>query len=201
MKKIAIIAILAMTFASCNQKKSENEAHNMEGMTENSMSSTDKTVENESQTSTEAVNKSSFSIDEIITNYLTLKNALTKDDSNGAAKAGKTIVETLSKLDMKALSGAQMKSYMDVADDLKENAEHIGDNAGKLDHQREHFVLLSKDLNDLIETFGTKQKLYQDFCPMANDNKGAMWISEIKEIKNPYLGAAMPTCGTIKKEW
>ena len=101
---------------------------------------------------------------------------------------------------MNSISKEQMKTYMDIADDLKENAEHIGENAGKLDHQREHFVLVSKDINDLIATFGTKQKLYQDFCPMADEGKGAIWISETKEIKNPYLGAKMPTCGTIKKE-
>lgn len=81
------------------------------------------------------------------------------------------------------------KMYIEIPDDAKEHAEHIGDNAGKLDHQREHFVSLSKDVNDLIMMFGFTQKLYQDFCPMADDGKGAIWISEIKEIKNPYLGA------------
>ena len=48
-------------------------------------------------------------------------------------------------------------------------------------------------------TFGSKQKLYQDFCPMANDGKGAIWISEVKEIKNPYYGAEMLSCGSLKK--
>ena len=35
---------------------------------------------------------------------------------------------------------------------------------------------------------------------MANDKKGAFWISESKEIKNPYLGKKMPTCGEVKEE-
>ena len=55
---------------------------------------------------------------------------------------------------MKSLSAEQMKSYMDIADDLKEHAEHIGANAGKIEHQREHFVMLSNDIADLIKTFG-----------------------------------------------
>lgn len=89
---------------------------------------------------------------------------------------------------------------MDIADDLKENAEHIGANADKLAHQREHFVMLSKDIADLVKTFGNGgQTLYKDFCPMANDGKGAVWISEMKEIKNPYFGKALPTCGSVKE--
>jgi len=52
----------------------------------------------------------------------------------------------------------------------------------------------------MIKLLGTNQPLYVDRCPMYNNNKGAIWVSEIKEIKNPYLGKAMPTCGTVKEE-
>jgi hypothetical protein len=62
-------------------------------------------------------------------------------------------------------------------------------------------VLLSKDVNDLIKVFGTNKKLYQDYCPMADDGKIAIWISEIKEIKNPYKGSKMLTCGSVKKTY
>lgn len=139
-------------------------------------------------------------VDDVINSYINLKNKLVKDDTDGAAIAGKAIVAELAKVDMERWSADQMKSYVEVADDAKEHAEHIGSNGGNIEHQREHFVLLSKDISDLITTFGTERKLYQDFCPMANDNKGAIWISETKEIKNPYLGAKMPTCGSVKKE-
>jgi hypothetical protein len=141
-----------------------------------------------------------FPVKEIITGYLQLKNALTKDNGKDAATAGNAIVTTLATVDMKSISAEQMKSYMDIADDLKEHAEHIGLNAGKIEHQREHFVMLSKDIADLIKTFGNGgQTLYKDFCPMANDGKGAIWISELKEIKNPFYGKSMPTCGSVKE--
>ena len=109
--------------------------------------------------------------------------------------------QTFNSINANSLTASQKKEYLDIADDAKEHAEHIGDNAGKIDHQREHFVTLSKDMDDLIQLFGTNQKLYLDFCPMADNNKGAVWISETKEIKNPYLGAKMPTCGSVKKEF
>jgi hypothetical protein len=35
---------------------------------------------------------------------------------------------------------------------------------------------------------------------MANNNKGALWLSEVKEIKNPYFGSKMLTCGSVKKQ-
>jgi hypothetical protein len=143
--------------------------------------------------------KSQFSIDKIVANYLTLKNALTKDDAKGAASAGKVLYATFNTVNVKSIDAKLKKDYLDIAETAKENAEHIGDNAGKIDHQREHFVSLSKDINDLIKLFGTKQKLYQDYCPMADDGKGAIWISEIKEIKNPYYGSNMLTCGSVKK--
>ena len=141
-----------------------------------------------------------FPAKEIIAGYLQLKNALAKDNGKGAAAAGNAIVATLATVDMKGLSKEQMKSYMDLADDLKEHAEHIGANAGKIAHQREHFIMLSKDVADLIKTFGNGgQTLYKDYCPMANDGKGATWISETKDIKNPYVGKSMPTCGSVKE--
>ncbi len=141
-----------------------------------------------------------FPVKEIIAGYLQLKNALAKDNGKDAAVAGNAIVATLATVDMKSISAEQMKSYMDIADDLKEHAEHIGANAGKIEHQREHFVMLSKDVADLIKTFGNGgQTLYKDYCPMANDGKGATWISELKEIKNPYQGSKMLTCGSVKE--
>jgi hypothetical protein len=83
---------------------------------------------------------------------------------------------------------------------MKENAEHIGANAGNIKHQREHFDMLSKDLYDLVKMSAAGEKIYVDYCPMYNNNKGATWLSETKEIKNPYLGKEMDTCGSVKEE-
>ena len=157
-------------------------------------------IDQSDTTITATVTAADFSIKEIVNNYLKLKNALVKDDSKTAALAGKDIVVNLAALDANSLPVAQKKAFTDVSDDAREHSEHIGSNAGKLEHQREHFAMLSKDVNDLIKAFGAGQKLYQDFCPMYNDGKGAIWISEIKEIKNPYYGSKMLTCGSVKKE-
>lgn len=196
MKNI-ILSTLAMAFVfiACDSNTGKTEETKTEQADTTTVSKSDTT------TSSATVAASDFSINEIVSNYLKLKNALTKDDTKGAAAAGNAIVANLAGLDANSLPAQQKKVFTDVADDAKEHSEHIGNNAGKLDHQREHFALLSKDVNDLIKTFGAGQKLYQDFCPMYNDGKGAIWISETKEIKNPYYGSKMLTCGSVKKEF
>ena len=40
--------------------------------------------------------------------------------------------------------------------------------------------------------------LYIQICPMANNNKGAIWLSREEEIKNPYFGDLMLSCGEIQ---
>ena len=52
----------------------------------------------------------------------------------------------------------------------------------------------------MIAITGTDKKLYQDFCPMYNNNKGAQWLSTTEEIKNPYFGSKMMGCGKVQKE-
>ncbi|QEC69721.1 DUF3347 domain-containing protein [Panacibacter ginsenosidivorans] len=146
-------------------------------------------------------NTTTVSVKDVIAAYLQMKNAFTNDNTNDAATAGKNLQAAFINLDTKTLSADQQKTINDITDDAKEHAEHIGANGGNIAHQREHFDLLSKDMADLVKTLGTGgQTLYKDFCPMYNNKKGAYWLSETKEIKNPYLGKAMPACGVMKEE-
>lgn len=145
--------------------------------------------------------ESSAATKEIVNVYLQLKNALSKDNGKEAAEAGNKLVKTIESIDKASMSAGQLKVYEDIVEDAKEHAEHIGANPGKIDHQREHFETLSKDIYDMLKADGNiGQKLYYTHCPMYNEGKGANWISETKEIKNPYLGKKMPDCGTIKEE-
>jgi hypothetical protein len=144
--------------------------------------------------------QSASPVKEIVGGYLQLKNALANDNGNGAAGAGDAMVTAFQKFDKSALTAEQKKTYEDIEEDAKEHAEHIGKNGNNIKHQREHFEILSKDVYELVKTFGAGQPLYYDHCPMYNNNKGANWISETKEIANPYLGKEMPTCGTVKEE-
>ncbi|QIY83167.1 DUF3347 domain-containing protein [Chryseobacterium sp. NEB161] len=210
---LATVAIISL---SCNQSSNKSydqqandsttisETKDLSSATQNDTDSTmaliDATAKKTEQQEVKEVAQN-FSIAPIVKDYLVLKNALVADNDRAAANAGKQLFANLNKVDMKTIPANKHKEFMDIFENAKENAEHIGDNAGKIDHQREHLASLSKDVSDLIALFGTTQKLYQDYCPMYNDGKGAVWISEAKAIKNPYYGNQMLTCGSVKKEF
>lgn len=144
--------------------------------------------------------KSSSPIGSILNHYLQLKNALAADDGKAAATAGNELAAELKEFDKTTLPADHVKTFEDIQSDATEHGEHIGANASNIKHQREHFETLSKDVYDLVKTFGAGQTVYLDFCPMYNNNKGGSWISEIKEISNPYMGKEMATCGAVKEE-
>ena len=213
---IITLVTVAVATISCNQSSNKNsdqqtndstmvsETKDLSSAVQNdtvvAVTSTDMPSQ-KAEKSTVKEQAQNFTITPIIKDYLALKNALVADNDKAAANAGKQLFTTLKNVDMNAIPANKHKEYMEIAENAKENAEHISDNAGKIDHQREHLASLSKDVSDLITLFGTTQKLYQDYCPMYNDGKGAIWISEAKTIKNPYYGSKMLTCGSLKKEF
>lgn len=134
-------------------------------------------------------------VNKVIAYYLLLKNALASDNTNEAATAGGELQNALIVLGKEPMNAAHKKAYADISGDAEENAEHISKNAGNIKHQREHFQSLSEDIYDFIKAFGTSQTLYKDYCPMEK----AIWLSETKNIKNPYLGKSMATCGQVKE--
>jgi hypothetical protein len=138
--------------------------------------------------------KLAASLKTVVDHYLHIKNGLVNNSGSEAANGGKAMADAMNKVDKSLFTAEQKKVYDDIEDDLKEHAEHIGKNADDIEHQREHFVMMSEDVYDLVKAFGGGQTLYHDHCPMANDNKGAMWLSETKEIKNPYFGGKMNKC-------
>ena len=72
-------------------------------------------------------------------------------------------------------------------------------NSKKIGVQRNHFKDLSFQFTKLIEVFGVNEKVYLQYCPMADDDKGAYWLSGERQVLNPYFGTAMLTCGEVKQ--
>ncbi len=183
------IVLSTMFFAACNNGTPKNQNdENTTSATAEGPDTKDGSVETGS------------SIKGLLNSYLKIKNALTKDNDKDAADAGNEMVKAFDSFDKASLTAEQAKVYNDIVDDAKEHAEHIGANAGNIEHQREHFETLSQETYELVKVVGAGQKLYVDNCPMYNKNKGANWLSETKDIENPYLGKSMQTCGTVKEE-
>ena len=184
MKRLVLIAGIAGTFlAACNSNTKQA------GQADSTQSNT-----------TAPAVASSSPVTGVVAAYLQVKNALAADNASDAATAGKTLAAAVAKVDATAIPTEHKAMYTEIEGSVKEHGEHIGENAGNIVHQREHFELLSKDVYDLVKAVGAGQPLYYDFCPMYNNNKGGSWLSETKDIKNPYFGSGMLTCGSVKEE-
>jgi len=84
--------------------------------------------------------------------------------------------------------------WMKVLVELKGDAEFIA-NTKDATRQRKRFRRLSKNTYALIKVAKYEEPVYYQFCPMANDGKGANWLSKDNAIKNPYYGSKMLNCG------
>ncbi len=188
------MAVMAITATACNS------GNNTSDNKKEDTSRIAVAPEKETTTTTSKDENASGAMNEMVDQYLQIKNALVSDNGKEAAIAGNAFVASMGKMEKTSFSADKKKTWDDLSDDAKEMAEHIGKSAGKLEHQREHFDMLSKDMYDMVKAFGAGQTLYQDFCPMYNNNKGATWLSETKEIKNPYMGKKQPSCGSLKEE-
>ena len=135
----------------------------------------------------------------VFNEYINLKDALVKDDSKSVVAESKKLLDKISKVEMKLLKSDEThKHWMSLEKEIKMATVSISETSD-LKEQRNHFKNLSIYLTNAIEVFGINEKVYSQFCPMANNNKGAYWLSKEEKVINPYFGNAMLTCGEIKQ--
>jgi len=200
---VVAIALTLLTVMSCKDtKKSDEHMEEMDHDEMNHDGDENMQMDQKGMKNDEMMNRAqkTSKATAVLNSYLELKNALFEDNTEVAATAGKTLLNALDKFDQSSIAEAQKQEVIDIIEDAREQAEHISENRGKMDHQREHFEVLSNDVKDLIAVIGTDRVLYKTFCPMYNEGKGAIWLSETEEIKNPYLGSKKIKCGEIQEE-
>ncbi|WP_187770995.1 efflux RND transporter periplasmic adaptor subunit [Cyclobacterium marinum] len=139
-------------------------------------------------------------LDAAIEAYLSLKNGLIEADEKATAKYSTALFNALQKVDGSKLNGDAKAFWEEKKDFLMQHAK-LCKEAPSIAGKRENFIYLSQPMIKLVEAFGPgNEKLYVDYCPMADDNKGAFWLSASKEIQNPFMAEAMRTCGEVKQE-
>ncbi len=126
--------------------------------------------------------------------YLKMKDAFVDSDSKGASAFAKETLQEIQSIPETEL-GKMEKSHISQ---IKKMLMAIAENDA-IENQRGHFVFLNQNMVPIVMNIdGLDQQIYIQKCPMANNNKGAFWISADKEIRNPYYGDTMMTCGEIK---
>lgn len=202
---VTAFAILLLSFASCksNGTKADHTGHDMESTSKDTTGNA--IVSKETEVKVIAVIysnlevKAATSVKEIVDHYLHVKNALTNDNATEAANGSKAMEAALGKLDKSILTAEQKATYDKIEERLIALSELIAKSGNDIKLQREQFVLMSESVYELVKHFGAGRPLYHDYCPMARDDQGAMWISEVKEIKNPYFGDQMLSCGSVEE--
>ncbi|MES1222920.1 MAG: DUF3347 domain-containing protein [Bacteroidota bacterium] len=118
----------------------------------------------------------------VLTTYYGIKNSLVNADANGAAGKAAEFIKSADSLQADP-----------VKDKLIEDAKLISSSTDIV-KQRETFSRLSQNLYLLLkEKKLSGTPVYQVYCPM----KKKYWLSNEKNIQNPYYGKVMLTCGSI----
>ena len=130
----------------------------------------------------------------VIDAYINLKDALIQSDVSMASSKSVAFRKALE--EMPVNQREQTHNYWSI---LHKTSKGINESVS-LEHQRKQFQMISDKLIEMIRNFDeVNDKLFVQFCPMADDNKGAFWISKEEQVLNPYFGDAMLKCGSVKQ--
>ncbi len=135
----------------------------------------------------------------LLSEYLEVKNALVVDDFEKASKH-------LMNFTKEVKGNEEMNNHGDHASkhEMHHNkmveAVTLASQATDLAQLRSSFDEISEELLIAIQNQGfDTEKLFLQFCPMANNGEGANWLSKSEQIANPYYGTKMHTCGATVK--
>ncbi|MGB5943889.1 MAG: efflux RND transporter periplasmic adaptor subunit [Leeuwenhoekiella sp.] len=137
-------------------------------------------------------NAFSSDFSEALPSYLKMKDAFVASDAGQVSAFAKTTSEklkTISTDDLGTMEKQHLTKSIEMLDAIANN-----DN---LENQRAHFVILNENIVPIAMSIENSTNYYIQKCPMANNNKGAVWLSMEEEIRNPYYGDAMLTCGSV----
>lgn len=130
----------------------------------------------------------------LVDEYISMKNALAEDDFDSAKKHLAAFSEEVKNNDEMNHHEEHAKMH-EMHHGAMVNAVNAALAAPAIDSLRTLFKNISAELQTAVQNQGHKTTLYVQYCPM----KDATWLSETEEIRNPYYGAAMLTCGRIEK--
>ena len=131
----------------------------------------------------------------VYTTYLPMKDAFVKSDPQEVAQLAQKVSQSLKGVNMELLEGETHMVWMKLLDKLNKSLGTM-ENNHDIKLQREAFGAFNLAFYQAVKDFGLEGvTTYYQYCPMAFDQKGAYWFSEVKKIENPYFGDEMITCG------
>lgn len=130
----------------------------------------------------------------IFETYFDLKDALVASDAKSTSAKAKQLTNVLNVVKMQELKDDVHNVWMKVMHNLKSYTDQIA-KTNDIAKQRNSFIDLSENMYQLMKVSKTEAPIYFQHCPMANEGKGANWLSKENKVKNPYYGSMMMSCG------
>lgn len=127
----------------------------------------------------------------ILEQYLAIHAALAADGTAGVAAAARAIGVAAEKLDVGSVTGEHAQHYADLPEKLTKAAAVLAAADG-LAASREAFKALSRPMA-MWATMSKPKGVVVLFCSMAR----ASWLQKKGEVRNPYYGSEMLTCGEV----
>ncbi|MCC6156492.1 MAG: DUF3347 domain-containing protein [Deltaproteobacteria bacterium] len=127
----------------------------------------------------------------VLAEYLKIGDTLASDKMDGVAAAAGAIVTLSAKLDASNAAPEHAKHYQGIAQKVPDAAKKI-QAAADIKTARKAFAELSKPMVMWVEHQSTKPATVV-YCSMYPGS----WLQKGKDIRNPYYGAEMLTCGEI----
>jgi hypothetical protein len=120
----------------------------------------------------------------LLTSYYGMKDALVA--GKPASGAADSFIKVLNGIDYKLISEGNVNTLLKDATAISQSRE--------IKDQRVYFSNLSNNMISLLGSLkiGT-DPVYKVYCPM----KKAYWLSSVNEVRNPYYGSSMLTCGKV----
>ena len=129
----------------------------------------------------------------VLSTYFGLKDAFVNSDVEAVKAGAYEMLEEVKSLKTNYLGAMEIS----LVNEMTEMLQAIFEN-DVLENQRDHFIILSKNMVAFASNLDELQTpVFVQRCPMANTNQGADWLSLSEEVRNPYYGEAMLTCGEV----
>jgi len=131
--------------------------------------------------------------------YLKMKDAFVATDARKVSREAEKVEKSIQSVKMELLKGDAHMAWMDQLKTLNSAIGTIAKSAD-IEKQRLEFARFNLAFYKSLKIFGlANDSAYYQYCPMANGDKGAYWLSETKEIRNPYFGDEMLSCGETRE--
>jgi len=143
-----------------------------------------------------------LSLSTLYSAYAELQQALAADDVDAARKAAGTLRGSLESVNAGGLPREANVRWLEERDMLSLSTKRAVE-AAAIDQLRLAFGSISRSVLSLERTFrhADASLRFEAFCPMAMDNQGASWLQLDRDIRNPYFGSSMLTCGEVRTEF